>query len=275
MAAIMGLALFDRTWVPLQVICPLSLNSRSRMIVNYQPVIELASGKVAKVEVLGRPKAPGKRISDVIRSAEQSGDIKRMTDQILDLALAEWHKVARSDIELSINLSLRNLDEKDLPKRVVKALKRHHLDPNSLWLEIDEKAQQLTNGQWLDRMRELQSVGVRFSVDSFGAEITQATAYDLARLPIAELKIDGPVVSDSDSNMDHRGHITAAVQIARQLKLATSAKGIERAEIAGLCTRLGCTYGQGYFYARPMPVAELVSIIDSFKAPLTSAPTNP
>ena len=188
------------------------------MIVNYQPVIELASGKVAKVEVLGRPKAPGKRISDVIRSAEQSGDIKRMTDQILDLALAEWHKVARSDIELSINLSLRNLDEKDLPKRVVKALKRHHLDPNSLWLEIDEKAQQLTNGQWLDRMRELQSVGVRFSVDSFGAEITQATAYDLARLPIAELKIDGPVVSDSDSNMDHRGSSDRAPIEARNLR---------------------------------------------------------
>jgi EAL domain-containing protein (putative c-di-GMP-specific phosphodiesterase class I) len=58
------------------------------------------------------------------------------------------------------------------------------------------------------------------------------------------------------------------------LKLATSAKGIERAEIAGLCTRLGCTYGQGYFYARPMPVAELISIIDSFKAPLSSAPTS-
>jgi EAL domain-containing protein (putative c-di-GMP-specific phosphodiesterase class I) len=274
MAAIMGLALFGHTSVPLQVIRPLPLNSRPGMIVNYQPVIELASGKVAKVEVLGRPKAPGKRISDVIRSAELSGDIKRMTEQVLDLALAEWRKVARTDIALSINLSLQNLDEKDLPRRVLKALKRHRQQPTSLWLEIDEKAQQLNNGAWLARMRELQSVGVRFSVDSFGAEISQATAYDLARLPIAELKLDGPVVADSDSNMDHRGHIIAAVQIARQLKLATSAKGIERAEIAGLCTRLGCTYGQGYFYARPMPVAELISIIDSFKAPLSSAPTS-
>jgi EAL domain-containing protein (putative c-di-GMP-specific phosphodiesterase class I) len=243
------------------------------MIVNYQPVIELASGKVAKVEVLARPDAPGQRISDVVRSAEQSGHIKRMTDQVLETALGEWRKVGRPEVAISINLSLRNLDEKDLPKRVVKALKRHHIEAKSLWLEIDEKAQRLTNGDWIARMKELASVGVRFSVDGFAAEeLTQATVYDLGRLPIAEIKIDGPVVADSDSNMQHRGDITAAVQMARQLRLATSAKGVERPEIASLIARLGCTYGQGYYFARPVGIGAISAAIDAFKSPLSDSP---
>jgi EAL domain-containing protein (putative c-di-GMP-specific phosphodiesterase class I) len=240
------------------------------MIVNYQPVIELASGKVAKVEVLARPDAPGQRISDVVRSAEQSGHIKRMTDQVLDISLGEWRKVGRPEVAISINLSLHNLDEKDLPKRVVKALKRHRIEPKALWFEIDEKAQQLTNGEWIARMKELASIGVRFSVDGFGAaELTQATVYDLGRLPIAELKIDGLVVADSDSNMQHRGDITASVQMARQLHLATSAKGVERQEIASLISRLGCTYGQGYYFARPVPMSAIAVAIDAFKSPLS------
>jgi len=240
------------------------------MIVNYQPVIELASGKVAKVEVLSRPDSPGQRISDMVKTAEQSGAIKRMADEVLEVALSEWRKADRSRIALSINLSLRNLDEKDLTKRVAKALKKHHFDASNLWFEIDEKAQQLTNGTWLARMQELAALGIRFSVDSFGAELSQATLYDLNRLPIAELKLDGPIVADSDSNMEHRGQITSAVQMARQLHLATAAKGIERTEIASLVTRLGCTYGQGYFFARPLPIATVIAAIDAFKSPLES-----
>ena len=244
------------------------------MIVNYQPVIALASGKVAKVEVLSRPDSPGQHVADMVRNAEATGDIKRMTDRVIDIALGEWRRAGRTDVAISINLSLRNLDEKDLPKRIIKALKKHHLEPASLWLEIDEKAQQIHNPAWIERMQELASTGVRFSVDSFGNEITQATMYDLDRLPIAELKLDGSVVADCDSNMEHRGHITIAVQMARELKLATSAKGIERAEIAGLVTRLGCTYGQGYFFGRPLPIATVIAAIDGFKSPLANAPVN-
>jgi EAL domain-containing protein (putative c-di-GMP-specific phosphodiesterase class I) len=250
-----------------------AVESLSFMIVNYQPVIALASGKVAKVEVLSRPDSPGQRVSDMVKNAEESGDIKRMTDRVLDIALGEWHKGGRSGVAISVNLSLRNLDEKDLAKRVIKALKKHRIEPASLWLEIDEKAQHINNPVWLARMNELASIGVRFSVDSFGAEeITQATAYDLGRLPIAELKLDGPIVTDSDSNIGHRNHIVAAVDMAKQLKLATSAKGIERAEIAGLVARLGCTYGQGYFFGRPLPIATVVPAIDNFKLPVANTP---
>jgi EAL domain-containing protein (putative c-di-GMP-specific phosphodiesterase class I) len=242
------------------------------MIVNYQPVIDLTSGNVAKVEVLSRAEQPGKTITDVVRSAEQSGDIKKMTDRVMEIAFSEWKKYAHPKIGLSVNISMRNLDEKDFPKRVTRALKKHRFDPTSLWFEIDEKAQKLTNGEWLARMRELASTGVRFSVDSFGAgELSQATIHDLSRMPIAELKIDGRVVADADHNMDHRNDITATVRMARQLHLATSAKGIERAEIAGLIGRMGITYGQGYFFARPLPIGTIGTGIDTFRYPFAGA----
>ena len=242
------------------------------MIVNYQPVIDLAGGNVAKVEVLSRPDAPGQRIRDFVRVAESSGFIKKVADQVLETSLAEWKKAGRNDIALSINLSLQNLDERDLAKRVLKSLKKHQFEPTSLWFEIDEKAQNLNNGGWLERMRELASAGVRFSVDSFGGELSQATIYDLNRMPIAELKIDGQVIADCDTNMTHRGHIDSTVQIARMLKLATSAKGIEHEQIAKIVTRLGCTYGQGYFYGRPAPIGDVIRMLDRPRSPISSAP---
>jgi EAL domain-containing protein (putative c-di-GMP-specific phosphodiesterase class I) len=72
--------------------------------------------------------------------------------------------------------------------------------------------------------------------------------------------------------MEHRNDMTATVRMARQLHLATAAKGIERPEIAGLVARLGCTYGQGYFFARPLPIATLFTAIDTFRSPLTGLP---
>ena len=239
------------------------------MILNYQPVIDLTNGSVAKVEVLCQSDSPGQSISQLVLSAEQSGGIKRMTESVIDLALSEWQKFGHSSIALSINLSLNNLTEPDLAKRISRALKKHRFDARFLWFEIDEKAQVLASGLWLARMRELASIGVRFSVDSFCAnELSQSTVWDLSRMPLAELKIDGLVVADADSNMEHRNDILAAVQIARQMHLATSAKGIERSEIASLVARMGCTYGQGYYFARPLPITTLASAIESYRSPL-------
>jgi EAL domain-containing protein (putative c-di-GMP-specific phosphodiesterase class I) len=239
------------------------------LILKYQPVIDLTNGSVAKVEVLCQSDSPGHTISQLVLSAEQTGRIKRMTESVIDLAFSEWQKFGRPSIALSINLSLSNLTEPDLAKRILRALKKHRFDARFLWFEIDEKAQELASGLWLVRMRELASIGVRFSIDSFCAhDLSQSTVWDLSRMPLAELKIDGSVVADADSNMEHRNEIVAAVQIARQMHLATAAKGIERAEIATLVARMGCTYGQGYYFARPLPIATLASAIESYRSPL-------
>jgi EAL domain-containing protein (putative c-di-GMP-specific phosphodiesterase class I) len=67
--------------------------------------------------------------------------------------------------------------------------------------------------------------------------------------------------------MEHRGEVKMAVDIAKQIHVGVSAKGIERAEIASLMLRLGCTYGQGYYYARPAPAREIAAVIDRLRQP--------
>jgi EAL domain-containing protein (putative c-di-GMP-specific phosphodiesterase class I) len=117
----------------------------------------------------------------------------------------------------------------------------------------------------------LRKLGVRFSADSFGTDISQSTIYDIGRLPIAELKVDGNTVADADGNMEHRHHIVSAVSMAKQLRIGVSAKGIERGEIANLMKRLGCVYGQGYYFARPVGADLLGEVIDDVQrtAPAT------
>jgi EAL domain-containing protein (putative c-di-GMP-specific phosphodiesterase class I) len=228
----------------------------------YQPVVELSSGAVTKVEAFCRPTEPGGRVIDMIAEAERFGGIKKLADRSLDSALSDWHRIGRAWVSLSVNLSLLNLDEEDLPKRVSRALSKHRFDPAKLWFELDESVQSIGDKRRVACMEELRHIGVRFSADSFGSDISQATVYDIGRLPIGELKVDGAMVADADSNMEHRREIIAAVSIAKQLRIGVSAKGIERGEIAGLMKRLGCTYGQGYYFARPVGADVLGEVID-------------
>jgi len=228
----------------------------------YQPVVELASGAVAKVEAFCRPTEPGGRVSDMIAEAERFGGIKKLAERSLDAALDDWHRIGRGWVDLSVNLSLLNLDEPDLPKRVSRALSKHRFEPTKLWFELDESVQSIGDKRRVDCMLEVRKLGVRFSADSFGTDVSQSTFYDIGRLPIGELKVDGSIVADADSNMEHRREIVSAVSMAKQLKLNVSAKGIERGDIAGLMKRLGCTYGQGYYFARPVGADVLGEVID-------------
>ncbi len=228
----------------------------------YQPVVELSSGGVAKVEAYCRPTEPGTRVIDLIAEAERFGGIKKLAERSLESAMTDWLRVGRQWVALSVNLSLLNLDEPDLPKRVNKLLEKHRFDPTKLWLELDASVQNIGDKKRIACMEELRKLGVRFSADSFGTEISQSTIYDIKRLPIAELKIDGAMVSDADTNMEHRRHIVSAVSMAKQLRIGVSAKGIERSEIAIMMKRLGCTYGQGYYFARPVGADVLAELID-------------
>ncbi len=228
----------------------------------YQPVVELSSGAVAKVEAFCRPTEPGGRVIDMIAEAERFGGIKKLAERSLDAALADWHRIGRAWVALSVNLSLLNLDEPDLPKRVSRALAKHRFDSTKLWFELDASVQSIGDKRRVACMEELRKLGVRFSADSFGIDVSQSTIYDIGRLPIGELKVDGTLVADADSNMEHRREIISAVSMAKQLRIGVSAKGIERGDIAGLMKRLGCTYGQGYYFARPVGADVLGEVID-------------
>jgi EAL domain-containing protein (putative c-di-GMP-specific phosphodiesterase class I) len=241
------------------------------MILLYQPIIDLRTGLVTKVEALARSSVPGQAIAEAVEQAEHSGKIKRFTDEILDSALADWHRVGLPNVDLSLNLSLANLAESDLPKRVAKALKRHHIDANRIWFEIGDRAQEIVDRSTLQCMAELRKMGARFSIDGFGNDVSRVTFYDVQRLPISELKIDGSIVNDADVNITHRNLVTFAVNMGRDLSLVVSAKGIERDAIPAVMRRLGCTFGQGYFFGRPVGVNNIRALTEEIALKARSA----
>jgi len=235
------------------------------MAILYQPVINLANRMPVKLEAFYRPANGGGEVKAFIASTELSGGIKKLLEDSLIGALTDWPIISRPFLALSINASISNLDEPDLTKRVEKILKKYHFEPRNLWFELDEGIKSVDDPKRIARMKELSSVGIRFSCDSFGTEINQGTIYDLQRLPIGELKIDGRIVADADVNMEHRTEVKSTVTIAQQMRVAVSAKGIERPEIAAMMQRLGCTYGQGYLFARPVTAKEVGAVIDALR----------
>lgn len=230
------------------------------MDITYQPIVTLQTGRIEKCEALCRPPEASADLATFVVSAEMNGSLRAYTDRVFDGVFADWQHSGPPAVDLSVNLTVADLGETDLAKRVAKACHRHGLDPKRLWFELDDRAQSIADPATLETMSQLASLGVRLSIDSFGDDLTQTTHYEVARLPVAELKIDGRYVRDADENIRHRNVITGVVQLARDLRLHVAAKGIERENIAALMLRLGCTHGQGYYFGRPA-AAKVVALL--------------
>lgn len=230
--------------------------------ISYQPIIDLSTGLVDKCEALCRPAEAGSDLSAFVEAAERDGSIKEFNMSVIDGVLGDWHKAGSPPLDVSINLSVSNLAEADLPKRLEKSLKKHRMDARHIWFEFDDRAQSIADRTMLGTLANLRKLGIRLSIDSFGDDFTQATLYEIQGLDISELKVDGRYVRDANENMRHRGIITSAVAVAKHLRIGVSAKGIETENIAALMLRLGCTHGQGYYFARPMSAPVLVALVD-------------
>lgn len=230
--------------------------------ITYQPILDLATGKIVKCEALCRPREAGADLAAYVEAAERDGSIRSFNARVIDGVIADWHKNGPPNVDVSINLSVTNLIEADLVKRIEKALKKNRFEGKNLWFEVDDRARAVDDPSSLKALLELGKIGVRFSLDSFGDDFTQATLYELQRLAIGELKVDGRYVLDADLNMRHRGVITATVALAKHLGIGVCAKGIESESVAALMLRLGCTLGQGFYFARPVSAAVVSELVD-------------
>lgn len=228
----------------------------------YQPVVDLRTGRVAKVEALLRLVGSLQAISEFVTFCESSGRIKKLTADVLDIGLADWRQHGRPGVALSVNVSIANLDEPDLARGVLKALRQHHFDPTNLWFELAERAQEMTEPKRIACLRSVASAGIRFAIDGF-FDVTQFTVLDLERLPWSELKIHPDLVTGAVENMTKRQTLKAAISVARQLGIDVTAKGVESAEVAELMMRLGCSHGQGHYFAEPASASNIGGMLDS------------
>jgi EAL domain-containing protein (putative c-di-GMP-specific phosphodiesterase class I) len=235
------------------------------MLILYQPIVDVRSRDVVKAEALcrlGTPANPQKP-DDFIPYAEQNGLIRNLTDRVMEQALTDWKTLGHSAPPgLSLNLSLKNLEEDDLAERVSAALKRSGFSANMLWFELSESVQTFADRE-LETMRAVAALGVRFSIDSFGLGLSHVSYSELKRLPgVSELKIDARFVRDMDVAVAHRARVSSVLELARNLGLRVVAKGVERAEVARLLEKMGCSFAQGFYYGEPCEPAQLRELLE-------------
>jgi diguanylate cyclase (GGDEF)-like protein len=224
----------------------------------YQPIVDLGSGRISGFEALARWDHPGRGpISPVefIPVAEESGLIVPLGRWALDSAVAalrEWDGEAGMDLpfSVSVNLSALQIARDDMAEQAAEALGRHGLCGSRLTLELTESAIVQDPQRATEVLNELKALNVRVAMDDFGTGYT-SLAY-LQRLPIDVLKIDRSFVTGMLNDADSVAIVRAVLSLADALGMETTAEGIDSPELAQALTRLGCAYGQGFHFARPL-----------------------
>ena len=227
----------------------------------YQPICDLATGRVSGFEALARwTDEYGQSHSPVrfIPVAEESGLIVPLSRWALDTAartLSDWDLSAGGScgVTVSVNLSAIQLQRDNIPAAVRHALETAGLAGERLKLELTESAIIADPDRMSRVLLGLRGLGCTIAMDDFGTGFSNMAS--LQRLPIDILKIDRSFVTGLLSDRDKVAIVRAILGLAQALGMRTVAEGIEAPEVGQTLAALGCHYGQGYAYARPLEPA--------------------
>lgn len=231
---------------------------RGQMRLCYQPIVDLATGKLVAFESLARWRGDdGTEYSpnDFIPVAEESGlivPLGRWAIQEAAATLAGWDARLGGDcaIKLAVNLSAIQLQRDTIAPIVQAALDCNGLSGQRFTLELTESALVSDPDRIATIMHALKALGTTIAMDDFGTGYSNL-AY-LQKLPIDVLKIDRSFVTGMLADRDKIAIVRAILSLAQALGMQTTAEGIETTELSQTLAALGCTFGQGYFYARPL-----------------------
>ena len=229
---------------------------RHEFLLHYQPVVDIATGRLDGVEALlrwqpqGRPMVPP---SDFIPLAEETGLIVPIGEWVLETAMAQqvaWQQGGLAPVRISVNLSARQFLGQDVAQRVAALLEKTGCDPRWLTLEITESVLMQNPTAASATMAQLAQMGVQLAIDDFGTGYSSLAS--LKRFPIHSLKIDRSFVSDLSEDVDDAAIVDAVIGLAHSMKLNVIAEGVETpAQLAFLLAH-GCDQMQGFCYSRPV-----------------------
>jgi diguanylate cyclase (GGDEF)-like protein len=236
---------------------------RRELVVHYQPIVDLHSGRVAGAEALVRWPRPDRGLvppAEFIPVAEETGLVVEIDRFVLRQAcrqMAGWIADA-GPLLLHVNLSANHLLRGDLSANVAAALRDSGLAPECLALEITESVLMHDLELGIVRLNELKRLGVHLAIDDFGTGYS-SLAY-LRRMPIDAVKIDKSFVDGVAGGPEESAVARAIIALATTLHLDTVAEGVEHPEQATALAELGCHLAQGYHFSRPVPAADMARL---------------
>ena len=227
----------------------------------YQPIVQLATGRINGFETLARWDHEGVMIGPevFVPVADRCGLLPQFTDHMLATAtaqLARWNGVlGHRDLRIGVNVPPLLISDESFPDQVAAHSADHDLAPGQLVLEITEDAvlsDLVTSRAVALRLHE---IGVELSLDDFGTGYSALML--LQQIPLRSFKIDRAFAADLDRNTDTQRFMRALLALGRDLGLNVIVEGVERTRQAEVLHELGCVLGQGYLFGRPLPAADI------------------
>lgn len=241
---------------------------RNEFEVYFQPIIGLDSANLVGFEALVRWNHPQRGLIppyEFIPISENTGLIVPMTVQILHSACSQvkyWQDRFPSTVPLSIavNLSGKHFAHPSLVEQINSVLAETHIPPSSLKLELTESAVMENAEMAIQMLKQIKQTGVQLSIDDFGTGYSSLSY--LHRFPIDLLKVDRSFVSAMEDNTENGEIVRTVIALAKALNLKVVAEGIESIHQFHQLRILGCEYGQGYLFSKPLRAADAERLIE-------------
>ncbi|HEY9358457.1 MAG TPA: EAL domain-containing protein [Arthrobacter sp.] len=237
------------------------------LVLNYQPVVELATGRIEGVEALIRWNHPSRgRImpDEFIPLAEEAGLISELGRWVLTTAVEQLRRWVEDDavdsrFSVRINISATDLQSLQFIEDVREVLKETGVRPEQVVLELTEMA--IVKGNDLDRysLGGLRGLGVGIEIDDFGTGYSSISY--LRRLPVDRVKVDRSLIVGLGTDPSQPALVAAVLQLVRACGLEAVWEGVETAEQAEHLRNLGCLSAQGYFFSKPLPADDIPALV--------------
>jgi diguanylate cyclase (GGDEF)-like protein len=228
---------------------------RGGLVLHYQPKLDLATLRIDSVEALVRwnHAQRGSVPPDTfIALAEKTGNIRRLTRWVLAAGIAqaqEWALRGHA-LRVAVNISARDLDDAELPRRIGDLLSLHGVDPHGIVLELTESAVMSEPEAAVGMLKRLADIGIDLAIDDFG--VGQSSLAYLRRLPVREIKIDRLFTQRLGEDAGDRTLVRSIVELGHRLGYRVTAEGIETEAALDYLLEIGCDHAQGFRIARAL-----------------------
>ena len=238
---------------------------RDEFLLQYQPLIDLATGRVIGAEALVRWRHPELGLvppARFIPLAEEIGLIAGIGEWVMRTACMQakaWHDAGFVDLQVSVNLSAQQLIRPQFESEVAGALEASRLPAHCLELEITESASMRSPEHTVLLLLKLKAMGIGIAIDDFGTGYSNLSY--LKRFPVDRLKLDRSFVSDITGNPEDSALAHAIIGMAHSLNLAVVAEGVETPEQVSQLSKYGCDEMQGYYFSPPVDPGEFLEML--------------